>query len=115
MLNYLCTGITAMLITLSSIAQNPTQKDVTDEDSNQESGTLAGNHTLDEVVVTGQFVPQSLRSSLYKVRVISNRLIQQKASTDVQSLLSTELGVRISNDMTLGESNFELMGMSGNN
>ncbi|KAA6308377.1 hypothetical protein EZS27_039946, partial [termite gut metagenome] len=115
MLNYLCAGIAAMSIILSSSAQNSIKKDVTDEDSHPESGTLTGNHTLDEVVVTGQFVPQSLRNSLYKVRVINNRLIQQKASTDVQSLLSTELGVRISNDMTLGESNFELMGMSGNN
>lgn len=70
---------------------------------------------IDEVVVTAQFEPQSLKNSLYKVRVINKDKIQQKAATDMQSLLSTEIGIRILNDLTLGESNFELMGMSGNN
>ena len=70
---------------------------------------------LDEIVVTGQFSPQSLRNSLYKVRVINEETIKQKSATDMQSLLNTEVGIRISNDLTLGESNFELMGMGGNN
>ncbi|WP_029902607.1 TonB-dependent receptor [Prevotella sp. 10(H)] len=76
---------------------------------------IENKNQLEEVVVTGQFSPQSLRNSLYKVRVINNQTIQQKASTDIKSLLNTEVGIRISNDMTLGESNFEMMGMSGNN
>lgn len=76
---------------------------------------IESKNQLEEVVVTGQFVPQSLRNSLYKVRVINNQTIQQKASTDIKSLLNTEIGIRISNDMALGESDFELMGMSGNN
>lgn len=70
---------------------------------------------LDEIVVTGQFSPQSLRNSLYKVRVINEETIKQKAATDMQSLLNTETGIRITNDLILGESNFELMGMGGNN
>ena len=71
--------------------------------------------SLEQVVVTGQFSPQSLRNSVYKVRVISARQIEQKAANDAQSLLNTELGIRLSNDMALGETDFELMGMSGNN
>lgn len=71
--------------------------------------------SLEQVVVTGQFSPQSLRNSVYKVRVINNEQIEQKAATNVQSLLNTEIGIRIANDMALGESDFELMGMSGNN
>lgn len=70
---------------------------------------------LEEVVVTGQFSPQSMRNSLYKVRTISSKQIRQKAATSVQSLLNTEIGIRLSNDMALGETDFELMGMSGNN
>ena len=62
-----------------------------------------------------QFTPQSLRNSLYKIRVVNQKAIAQKAPSDLQSLLNTEIGVRISNDMALGESDFELMGMSGNN
>lgn len=73
------------------------------------------DHCMDQVVVTGQFSPQSMRNSLYKVRSLSAEQIRQKNPTDVQSLLNTEMGIRIANDMALGESNFELMGMSGNN
>jgi Outer membrane receptor for ferrienterochelin and colicins len=71
--------------------------------------------TIEEVVVTGQFSPQSLRNSVYKVRVVNNLQIEQKAAASIQSLLNTEIGIRISNDMMLGETDFELMGMSGNN
>lgn len=70
---------------------------------------------LDEVVVTGQFAPQSLRNSLYKIRLITSEQIREKAATDIQSLLKTEIGIRMSNDPALGETDFELMGMSGNN
>lgn len=70
---------------------------------------------LEQVVVTGQFSPQSMRNSLYKVRTIGSKQIREKAATSVQSLLNTEVGIRLSNDMALGETDFELMGMSGNN
>ena len=70
---------------------------------------------LEQVVVTGQFAPQSMRKSLYKVKTINSEIIQQKAPASVEALLNTEAGIRIANDMALGESNFELMGMSGNN
>ncbi len=70
---------------------------------------------LGEVVITGQFFPQSLNNSVYKVRVINSEQIEQKAPNSVESLLNTEIGVRISNDLALGESDFEIMGMSGNN
>lgn len=76
---------------------------------------LENKNQLNEVVVTGQFTPQSLRNSIYKVRVIGNEQIQQRAATNIQGILNTEIGIRLSNDMALGETDFELMGMSGNN
>lgn len=76
---------------------------------------LENRNQLAEVVITGQFTPQSIQNSIYKVKVISAKQIQEKAATSLQDLLNTELGVRLSNDMTLGETDFELMGMSGNN
>ncbi len=76
---------------------------------------VENSQQLQEVVVTGQFAPQSLRKSVYKVNVISAKKIEEKASTNIQSLLNTELGIRMSNDMALGETKFELMEMSGNN
>lgn len=80
------------------------------ENSKQEKNLL-----LDEVVVTGQFTPQTLKNSLYKIRLITSAQIKEKAATDIQSLLNTEIGIRMSNDRALGETDFELMGMSGNN
>lgn len=69
--------------------------------------------TMDEVVVTGQLSPQSLKNSLYKVRTITAHDIETKAPVNIQSLLNTEVGIRMSNDMALGETSFEIMGMGG--
>lgn len=73
------------------------------------------NIDLDEVVVTGQFEARSLRNSVYRVRTISNDLIRLRAANNLESILNTELGIRFSNDLTLGESDIQLMGMSGQN
>lgn len=70
---------------------------------------------LKEVVVTGQFEPQSLRQSVYQVRTINQETIRQRAATNVQSILNTELGIRFSNDLALGTADISLMGMSGQN
>lgn len=70
---------------------------------------------LEPVVVTGQFEPQSVKNSVYRVRTISNEFIRQRASTTVENILNTQLGIRFSNDQALGESDIELMGMSGRN
>jgi outer membrane receptor for ferrienterochelin and colicins len=70
---------------------------------------------LDAVVVTGQFEPQSIRKSVYQVRTISHDRIVLRSPVNVQSILSTELGIRFSNDLTLGTSDISLMGMGGQN
>lgn len=76
----------------------------------------AGNDSsarLQEVVVTGQYTPQSLRNSVYKVRVIDQQRIQLRGATDVAGVLNNELGVRFSTDYTLGETDITLMGLGG--
>lgn len=70
---------------------------------------------LGEIVVTGQFSPQSVRNSVYSVRIINQEQIRLRGATNIQSVLNTELGMRFSNDLTLGTSDIELMGMSGQN
>jgi len=72
-------------------------------------------YDLKEVVVTGQYEPQSLRNSVYRIRTINQEQILARASTNVENILNTELGIRFSNDMALGESGIELMGMGGRN
>jgi outer membrane receptor for ferrienterochelin and colicins len=70
---------------------------------------------LEEVVITGQYEPQSLKNSVYQTRIINGERIRLRAATNIQQVLSTELGFRFSNDMTLGTSDIYMMGMSGRN
>lgn len=70
---------------------------------------------LEEVIVTGQFKPQSVKKSVYQVRVITSERIRVSGATTVQQVLNTQLGFRFANDNTLGTSDVQLMGMSGRN
>ncbi len=70
---------------------------------------------LEEVVVTGQYEAQSVKNSVYRVRTINSNQIRLRAATSVENILNTQLGMRFSNDLTLGESDIQLMGMSGQN
>lgn len=70
---------------------------------------------LDDVVVTGQYEPQSMRQSVYQIRSIDRERIQLRAATNLIGVLNNELGIRFSNDLTLGTSDIQLMGMSGRN
>lgn len=68
---------------------------------------------LKDVVITGQYQMQSVKHSVYKVRTINSERIQLRGATDVLGVLNNELGIRFSNDAALGETDVELMGMSG--
>lgn len=70
---------------------------------------------IEEVVVTGQYEPQSAKNSVYRVRTITREQIRARASTSVENILNTQLGVRFSNDLALGETDIELIGMAGQN
>lgn len=72
-------------------------------------------YELKEIVVTAQYGPQSMKSSVYNVKTISAERIKLRAATNVQQVLNTELGFRFNNDLTLGTTDVELMGMSGRN
>jgi len=70
---------------------------------------------LKDVVVTGQYGPQTLKNSVYNIRTITAERIKLRAGTNVQQILNTELGFRFSNDLTLGTTDIQLMGMTGRN
>lgn len=67
---------------------------------------------MNEVVVTAQYAPQRVDQSIYKVKVINSRQIEQKAANNLTDLLSSELNIRISQDGALGTS-MSLQGLSG--
>ena len=77
--------------------------------------TKGKSYELNEVVVTGQYGPQSVKNSVYNVRTISAEKIKLRGATNVQQILNTEFGFRFSNDMALGVSDVEMMGMTGRN
>ena len=70
---------------------------------------------LKDVVVTGQYGPQSLKNSVYNVRTISAEKIRLRGAVNLQQVLNTELGFRFSNDLTLGTTDVSLMGITGRN
>lgn len=68
---------------------------------------------LDQVVITGQYLPQSAKNSVYKVRSIgAERIVAQNANS-IYDILANELNVRISRDNATGRSGISLQGMGG--
>ena len=60
--------------------------------SAQEDTTKAKE--LSELVVTGQYRPQSVKNSVYQVRTITKDRIQKQGATKLQDVLSNELNMR---------------------
>lgn len=80
----------------------------------QQDTTLAEKQ-LNEVIVTGQYKPQSVRNSVYQVKVISRERIEKQAATKLQDVLTNELNIRFSQDVATGGSDITMMGMAGQN
>lgn len=79
----------------------------------QEDSTKPKN--LDEVVITGQYKPQSVRNSVYQVKVITGDRLRKQAATKLQDVLNNELNIRFSQDLATGGSNITLLGLKGQN
>jgi outer membrane receptor for ferrienterochelin and colicins len=76
----------------------------------QEKDTTAVNK-LSEVVVTGQFEPQSIKKSVFNVRVISNQDIQNLAANSLADVLNQYLNITVSPSGTSGRSTVSLFGL----
>lgn len=100
----------SVLCIVAFIFQNPSFSQTGTNNRVQDSSKL-----LDEVVVTGQYKPQSLKQSVYKVRVINEERIRMRGATDIAGVLNNEVGIRFSTDNILGETDVNIMGMSGQN
>jgi outer membrane receptor for ferrienterochelin and colicins len=71
--------------------------------------------TLGEVVVTGQYKPQSVKNSVYQVRVISKERIQKTGAARLQDVLNSELNIRFAQDNATGGSGITMLGLKGQN
>src|SRR5688572_27155255 len=81
--------------------------------SAQEDNTKAKE--LSEVVVTGQYKPQSAKASVYQVRSISKERIQKQGATKLQDVVSNELNIRFNQDVATGGSSITMLGLKGQN
>jgi len=68
---------------------------------------------IDEVVITGQYMQQSLNKSIYKVEVIDAQQIKNMAVTTVAEVLNQNLNIQIVPDAGDGGSQANIMGLSG--
>jgi outer membrane receptor for ferrienterochelin and colicins len=70
---------------------------------------------LDNVVVTGQYKPQSAKNSVYQVRTIAAERIQKQGAVNLQTVLNNELNIRFSQDLATGGSDITMLGLRGQN
>ncbi len=70
--------------------------------------------SLNEVVVTGSFRPQTADKSIYNIKVIDHRKIEEKAANNLKDVLSNQVNMTISQDPALGSS-LRIKGLTGNN
>lgn len=74
--------------------------------------TVAPNE-LQEVVITGQFEPQSIKKSVYDVTVISRKDIEQQAANNLADLLNQYLNITITPSSGTGRSTVSMFGLDG--
>ncbi|WEK35569.1 MAG: TonB-dependent receptor [Candidatus Pseudobacter hemicellulosilyticus] len=67
---------------------------------------------MNPVVVTGQYRPQSLNKSIYRVEVIDKKQIQNMAVSTVAELLKQQLNIEIENQSGLGRAKIRVLGLN---
>ncbi|WP_426483922.1 TonB-dependent receptor plug domain-containing protein [Flavobacterium sp. 2] len=77
----------------------------------QQKDSIVSQEKLSEVVVTGQFEPQSIKKSVFNVRVISNQDIQNLAANNLADILNQYLNITVSPSGTSGRSTVSLFGL----
>lgn len=77
---------------------------------NQQKDTIHTNE-IKQVVVTGQYVPQTIKKSVFNVRVISAKDIQNLAANNLSDVLSQYLNITVKPSGTNGRSTVSLFGL----
>ena len=67
---------------------------------------------LDEVVVTGQYNVQSVKKSIFEVKVINRQQIEQRAANNLADLLNQTLNINITPNTSTGKSSISLFGLN---
>ncbi len=70
--------------------------------------------SINEVVVTGQYVPDIAANTVHTIKVISRKKIDMMAAQNLKDVLTNELNIRLGQDNILGSS-MSLQGITGQN
>mgnify|MGYP001161129909 FL=1 len=81
------------------------------QDKNQIIQDTTYTQKLNEVVVTAQFNPQSVKKSIFEVKVINRRDIEQRAANNLADLLNQVLNINITPNTSTGKSGVSLFGL----
>lgn len=76
-----------------------------------EQDSIYKNQAIDEVVITGQFEPQSINKSVHNVRVISKQDIQNLAANNLGDVLNQYLNITVTPNGQTGRSSVSLFGL----
>ncbi|WP_108867815.1 TonB-dependent receptor plug domain-containing protein [Aquimarina aquimarini] len=68
---------------------------------------------LEEVIVTGQYSPQSINKSVFEVKVIGRAQIEQQAANNLADVLNQSLNISIIPNGSTGKSSVQLFGLDG--
>lgn len=70
---------------------------------------------LEEVVVTAQYVPQSIKKSVYNIRVINTDEMKALGATNLRDLLYYELNLEVFQESSFAGTGIEIQGISQEN
>jgi outer membrane receptor for ferrienterochelin and colicins len=70
---------------------------------------------LNDFVVTGQFRSQSAQNSVFSVKVIDEQELAARKAISLSEALSNTLNIRLSQDLVIGSTTVNLLGVSGQN
>ena len=76
--------------------------------------TIENSIILDQIVLTGQYIPTHIDSSIYVVEIIDHEELTDFGSQNLSSVLSRQIGVDIFHDPFLGDY-IDFQGLSGEN
>ncbi|KVV15933.1 TonB-dependent siderophore receptor [Flavobacterium sp. TAB 87] len=77
----------------------------------QVKDSIASDEQLAEVVITGHFEPQSIKKSVFNVRIISNADIQNLAAANLADVLNQYLNITVRPSSSTGRSSVSLFGL----
>ena len=98
--------IISVVIILSIFEQNYAQNIMNDSIKTE---------NLEEVVVTAQYVPQSIKKSVYKIRVINTDEMKALGATNLRDLLYYELNLEVFQESSFAGTGIEIQGISQEN